>query len=164
MWQVTGDTWHVTHSVRWTCSQNFSPLVLPVWDWQCLEYIWTKGSIPSLSLFSRYGLASHIAFSQGFVWIKSQRLMFCGCLIRTSSNTKIPSGSNLSFLVLINGRMSHFWRTFGGKKFAPRVSVPELQNTTTKFILCYVQSMAYIDNHPCQIKNIWFNRLFFLIH
>ena len=40
-WQVTGDTRHMTymtHSVGWTSS-------LPVWDWQYLEYIWTKGSL-----------------------------------------------------------------------------------------------------------------------
>ena len=52
MWQVTGVTWHVTHypwhmtlGVGWTFSQNFSSLALPVWDWQCLEDIWTKGSL-----------------------------------------------------------------------------------------------------------------------
>ena len=35
----------MTHSVGWTFSQNFSSLALPVWDWQCLEDIWTKGSV-----------------------------------------------------------------------------------------------------------------------
>ena len=38
----------MTHSVQRTCSQNFSSLALPVWDWQCLEYIWTKGSLTQL--------------------------------------------------------------------------------------------------------------------
>ena len=41
-WQVTVDTWH---SVGWTCSQNCSSLALPIWHWQCLQYIWTKGSL-----------------------------------------------------------------------------------------------------------------------
>ena len=41
-WQVTRDTWHMTHSVGRTFSQNFSSLALPVWDWQCLEYISTN--------------------------------------------------------------------------------------------------------------------------
>ena len=45
---MTFDTWHVTHSVWWTWSQNFSSLTLPVWDWQCLEYILTKGSLYEL--------------------------------------------------------------------------------------------------------------------
>ena len=54
-WQVTGDTWHVTrdtlhmtHSVGWVFSQNFSSLALPVWDWQGLEDIWTKGWLTQL--------------------------------------------------------------------------------------------------------------------
>ena len=42
-WHVTRDTWHMTHSLGWTFSQNFSSLALPVWDWQCIEDIWTKG-------------------------------------------------------------------------------------------------------------------------
>ena len=42
-WQVTGDIWHMTHSVGWTFSQNFSSLALPLWDWHCIEDIWTKG-------------------------------------------------------------------------------------------------------------------------
>ena len=42
------DTWHMTHSVQWRCSQNFSSLALPVWDWHCLEYIWTKGFLTHL--------------------------------------------------------------------------------------------------------------------
>ena len=37
--------WHLTHSVWWTFSQNVSSLALTVWDWQCMEDIWTKGSI-----------------------------------------------------------------------------------------------------------------------
>ena len=41
-WHVTCDTWHMTHSVGWTFSQNFSSLALPVWDWQCFEYISTN--------------------------------------------------------------------------------------------------------------------------
>ena len=45
-WHITGDTWHMTHSVGWTFYQNFSSL--PVWDWQCLEDIWTKGSVTEL--------------------------------------------------------------------------------------------------------------------
>ena len=47
-WHVTCDMWHVTHSVGWTFSQNFSSLALPVWDWQCIEDIWTKGSVIEL--------------------------------------------------------------------------------------------------------------------
>ena len=43
--QATGDRWQVTLSVGWTFSENFSSLPLPVWDWQCLEDIWTKGSV-----------------------------------------------------------------------------------------------------------------------
>ena len=42
MWHVTHDTWHMTHSVGWTFSQNFSSLAFPVWDWQCLEDISTN--------------------------------------------------------------------------------------------------------------------------
>ena len=45
MWHVTGGTWHVTNSVGWTLSQNFSTLALPVWDWECLDDILTKGSL-----------------------------------------------------------------------------------------------------------------------
>ena len=45
IWHMTHGKWHMTHSVLWTCSQNFSSLALPVWDWQRLEYIWTKGSL-----------------------------------------------------------------------------------------------------------------------
>ena len=41
-WHMTRDKWHMTHSVGWTFSQNFSSPALPVWDWQCLEDIWTK--------------------------------------------------------------------------------------------------------------------------
>ena len=41
-WHVTHDTWHMTHSVGWTFSRNFSSLALPVWDWQCFEYIFTN--------------------------------------------------------------------------------------------------------------------------
>ena len=44
-WHVTYDTWHMTYSVGWTSSQNFSSLSFPLWDWQSLEYIWTKGSL-----------------------------------------------------------------------------------------------------------------------
>ena len=33
------------HSVGWTFSQTFNSLALLVWDWQCLEDIWTKGSV-----------------------------------------------------------------------------------------------------------------------
>ena len=43
MWHVRHDTWHMTHSVGWTFSQNVSFLALLVSDWQCLEDIWTKG-------------------------------------------------------------------------------------------------------------------------
>ena len=43
--QVTCDTWHMAHSVEWKFSQNVSSLALPVRDWRCLEYIWTKGWI-----------------------------------------------------------------------------------------------------------------------
>ena len=42
-WHVTCDTWYIIHSVGWTFSQNFSSLVFPVLDWQCLKYIWTEG-------------------------------------------------------------------------------------------------------------------------
>ena len=48
MWQVTHDTWNITHRVRWTFSQNFSSLAHPVWDWQCLEDILTKGLLNEL--------------------------------------------------------------------------------------------------------------------
>ena len=44
-WHVTRDTWHMTHSVGWTFSQNFNSLALPVWDWECLEDILSKGSL-----------------------------------------------------------------------------------------------------------------------
>ena len=47
-WHVTCDTCHMTHSIWWTFSQNFSSLVLPVWDWECLEHILTKGSLTEL--------------------------------------------------------------------------------------------------------------------
>ena len=50
MWHMTRDTchlpcdmWHMTHRVGWTFSQNLSSLALPVWDWECLEHILTKG-------------------------------------------------------------------------------------------------------------------------
>ena len=49
-WQVTGDTWHMTHSVGWTFSQNFSSLALLVWDWQCFEYISTNHQLVSYSI------------------------------------------------------------------------------------------------------------------
>ena len=39
---MTRDTWHMTHSVGWTFSQNFSSLAVPVWDYQCFEYISTN--------------------------------------------------------------------------------------------------------------------------
>ena len=41
-WHLTSDTWHMTHIVGWTFSQNVSSLALPVWDWQCFEYISTS--------------------------------------------------------------------------------------------------------------------------
>ena len=41
-WHVTHGTWHMTCSVEWTFSQNFTSLAPSVWDWQCLEDIWTK--------------------------------------------------------------------------------------------------------------------------
>ena len=44
-WHITPDTWHMTLCVGWTFSQNFSSLALPVLNWQCLEDIWTKGSL-----------------------------------------------------------------------------------------------------------------------
>ena len=44
-WHVTHDKWHMTHSMGCTFSQNFSTLALPVWDWECLEDILTKGSL-----------------------------------------------------------------------------------------------------------------------
>ena len=44
-WHMTHDTWHLTHSVGLTFSKNFSSLALPVWDWQCIEDIWTKSSV-----------------------------------------------------------------------------------------------------------------------
>ena len=34
---MSRDTWHMTHGVGWTFSQNFSSLALLVWDWQYLE-------------------------------------------------------------------------------------------------------------------------------
>ena len=43
MWHMTRETWYMTHSVIRTFSQNFNSLDLPVWDWHCLEDIWTKG-------------------------------------------------------------------------------------------------------------------------
>ena len=42
-WLVTGDRWHMTHILGWTFSENFSSLALPVWGWECLEGILTKG-------------------------------------------------------------------------------------------------------------------------
>ena len=47
-WHVTRDRWHMTHSVGWTFYKNFSSLALPVWDWQCFEYISTKPSVTHL--------------------------------------------------------------------------------------------------------------------
>ena len=44
-WRITCGTWHMTHSGGWTVPQNFSSWALPVWDWQRLEDIWTKGSL-----------------------------------------------------------------------------------------------------------------------
>ena len=38
----------ITYSVGWTFSQNVSSLALLVWDWHCLEDIWTKGSVIEL--------------------------------------------------------------------------------------------------------------------
>ena len=49
-WHVTHDTWHMTHSVGWTFSQNFSFLALPVWEWQCFEYISTNHQLLSYSI------------------------------------------------------------------------------------------------------------------
>ena len=43
MGHVTCDTWHMTHIVEWTFSPNVSAVALPVWDWECLEDILTKG-------------------------------------------------------------------------------------------------------------------------
>ena len=44
MWHVTCDMWHVTYDMChvtnmgwWTLSQNFRPLALLVWEWQCFE-------------------------------------------------------------------------------------------------------------------------------
>ena len=45
MWHVTYDMWHMTFSVGWSLSRNVSSHALLVWDWQCLEDIWTKGSV-----------------------------------------------------------------------------------------------------------------------
>ena len=42
---MTHVTRHMPHSVGWTFSQNLSSLALAVWDWQCLEDIWTKASL-----------------------------------------------------------------------------------------------------------------------
>ena len=47
---MTRDTWHMTHSVGRTFSQNFSSLALPVWDWQCLEYISTNHELMNQSV------------------------------------------------------------------------------------------------------------------
>ena len=44
-WHMTHDIWHMTHSGGWKFSQNVSSIALPVLDWQCLEDIWTKGSV-----------------------------------------------------------------------------------------------------------------------
>ena len=49
-WLVTCDIWHRTHSVGWPFSQNFSSLALPVWDWQCFEYISTNHELMSYLL------------------------------------------------------------------------------------------------------------------
>ena len=49
-WHMTHDTWHMTHSVGWTFSHNFSSLALPVWDWQCFEYISTNHESVSQSV------------------------------------------------------------------------------------------------------------------
>ena len=38
----------MTHVAGWTFSQNLSSLALPVWDWECLEDILTKGSFNEL--------------------------------------------------------------------------------------------------------------------
>ena len=76
-WCVTLDMWTVTHSLRWTFSQNFSSLVeslqlstrespaLPVCDWQCLEYIWTKGWLTQ-SLNQGHGLDSLGSLNHSF--------------------------------------------------------------------------------------------------
>ena len=45
LWHVTHDMWHMTFSVGWPLSRNVSSLALLVLDWQCLEDIWTKGSL-----------------------------------------------------------------------------------------------------------------------
>ena len=57
-WHVTCDTWHMTHSVGWTFSQNFSSLALPVWDWQCFEYISTNHDLRGLARYSVYMTAT----------------------------------------------------------------------------------------------------------
>ena len=38
----------MTHSMGGTFSQNVSSLALLVLDWNCLKYIWTKGSVNQL--------------------------------------------------------------------------------------------------------------------
>ena len=53
MWQVTRDTWNMTHSVGWTFSLNFSFLALPVWDWQWFKYISTNHQSVSQSAVCR---------------------------------------------------------------------------------------------------------------
>ena len=45
MLNVTCDTCHMTHSVGWTFSQNFSSLALLVWDWECLELIFKASAL-----------------------------------------------------------------------------------------------------------------------
>ena len=51
MWHETCDRWHMTHDRwgRWTLSQNFSSLSLMVWEWRCLEDIFTKDELPNES-------------------------------------------------------------------------------------------------------------------
>ena len=59
-WHLPHDIWHMTDSVGWTFSQNFSSLALPVWDWQCSEDIWTKGSPPVCQVSSILCNVSHL--------------------------------------------------------------------------------------------------------
>ena len=50
-WHMKGDMWHLTLSVGWTFSQNSSSIALPVWVWQCLEYIWNSAVFSWKSVF-----------------------------------------------------------------------------------------------------------------
>ena len=148
MWQVICDTRHVTHDMQQmthviryiVCSQNFSSLALPVWDWQCLDYIWTKALLNELI----NKLMTEVIVEK----TRLHRVCYKCKPIKKSSwqrqwSTPLKQAYMLTWELILFGMGTFFWMGTGGHSTHRDSPTPADRHTQIAYVSCTLLRFSF---------------------